>query len=387
MTHYQAIVVGLGAMGSAAAYQLARRGARVLGLDRFAPPHGLGSTHGDTRLTRLATGEGAPYTPIVMRSHEIWRDIERETGTDLLTATGALIISSHARTAVLHDDNFFDNTLAAAQAHGIAHELLDAAQVRRRFPQFAVRDDEFAYFEPEAGFLRPEACVRVQLELARASGAEIHLNERLESFDAGARAASVTTDKGRHTADRLILALGPWLPEVLSRAYRPLFQVSRQVLYWFAPKDAIEPFLAGRFPVFIWELQTTRQGVYGFPAIDGVGGGVKIATEQYRRTTTPDAADRAVTADEIATMYETCVAPCFPGLGRDCVKAATCLYTVTPDFGFVIDNLPGFERVTVVSPCSGHGFKHSAAIGEALAEQILDGECRLDLSAFAFARF
>jgi sarcosine oxidase len=387
MTHYQAIVAGLGAMGSAAAYQLARRGARVLGLDRFAPPHAMGSTHGDTRITRLAIGEGAHYTPIVMRSHEIWRDIERQTGADLLTATGALIISSQARTAILHDDEFFANTLAAAKTHGIAHELLDAAGIRRRFPQFAVRDDEYAYLEPAAGFLRPEACVRAQLDLARANGAEIHLDERLVSFDAGACTVSVTTDTGRYTADRLILTLGPWLPELLGAAHRPLFKVSRQVLYWFAPRNAIAPFLADRFPVFIWELQTTRQGVYGFPAIDGVGGGVKIATEQYRQTTTPHAAHRAVTADEIATMYETCVAPCFPGLGRDCVKAATCLYTVTPDYGFVIDDLPGFERVIVASACSGHGFKHSAAIGEALAERILDGESRLDLSAFTFARF
>jgi sarcosine oxidase len=387
MTHYQAIVVGLGAMGAAAIHQLARRGARVLGVDRFAPPHGLGSTHGDTRISRLAIGEGAHYTPIVLRSHEIWRELERETGADLLTTTGALIISSQARTAVLHDDNFFANTVAAAKAHDIAHELLDAGQIRRRFPQFAVGDDEYAYFEPAAGFLRPEACVRVQLDLALASGAEIHFNERVESFDACARAVSVTTDRGRHTADRLVLTLGPWLAEMLDGAWRPLFKVSRQVLYWFAPKGAIEPFAAGRFPVFIWEMQTTRQGVYGIPAIDGAGGGVKIATEQYRQATTPDDIDRAVSEGEIATMYETCVAPCLPGLGPDCVKAAACLYTVTPDFGFVIDTLPGSDRVIVASPCSGHGFKHSAAIGEALAQQVLDGQSRLDLSAFAFDRF
>jgi sarcosine oxidase len=385
MGHYRAIVAGLGAMGSATAYQLARRGVRVLGIDLFSPPHALGSTHGDTRITRLAIGEGGHYTPLALRSHEIWREIEQQTGADLLTQTGALIISSPAKTSVTHVKNFFANTLAAAKAHGIAHEMLGAAEIRRRFPQFAVRDDEAGYFEHDAGFVRPEACVAAQLKLAQLHGAEIRTQETLLAFESHAREAVVVTDRATHTADILILTVGPWLPEILGERYGRLFQVSRQVLCWFAPNDSIAPFLPGRFPVFIWELQTTRAGIYGFPAIDG--GGIKIATEHYLATTTPGTAEREVSAAEIAALYETCVAPNFPGLSARCVKAVTCLYTVTPDFGFVIDAHPECARVIVASPCSGHGFKHSAAIGEALAELVVDGKSRIDLGAFAFARF
>src|SRR5580692_10504360 len=163
MKRYQAIVIGLGAMGSAALYQLAKRGASVLGIDRYAPPHVHGSSHGDTRITRLAIGEGEHYTPLARRSHEIWREIEKETGADLLTVTGGLILSSPTKTAFTHVEDFFENTLAAARKHGIAHELLDAGEIRKRFPQFAVRNDEVGYFEKEAGFLRPEECVRSQL--------------------------------------------------------------------------------------------------------------------------------------------------------------------------------------------------------------------------------
>src|ERR1700686_3453912 len=166
MSHYQVIVAGLGAMGAAAVFQLARRGARVLGIDQFAPPHAHGSTHGDTRITRLAIGEGEQYTPLALRSHQLWREFEQETGSTLLTISGCLIISSRAKRAFTHVENFFANTLAAAHRYDTAHEVLDAGQIRRRFPQFKVADDEVAYLERDAGFLCPEACVRTQLRLA-----------------------------------------------------------------------------------------------------------------------------------------------------------------------------------------------------------------------------
>jgi sarcosine oxidase len=388
MKRYQAIVIGLGAMGSAALYQLAKRRARVLGIDRYAPPHVHGSSHGDTRITRLAIGEGEHYTPLARRSHEIWGEIEKETGADLLTVTGGLILSSPTKTAFTHVEEFFENTVAAARKHGIAHELLDAGEIRRRFPQFAVRDDEVGYFEKEAGFLRPEECVRAQLKLAARYGAEIRTDEKLIALGTVAGETIVTTDKGSYAADRVILAAGPWLPELIKGQVARLFKVNRQVLYWFDARN-IAPFLPGRFPIFIWELRGTRQGVYGFPAINGEKGGVKVATEQYENATTPDQAGREVSPDEITKMFETCVRQYFPGLNSDCVRTATCLYTVTPDFGFVVDTHPKFERVIVASPCSGHGFKHSAALGEALAERIVDGKSALDssLSAFLLSRF
>jgi sarcosine oxidase len=374
-------------MGAAAAYQLAKRGTRVLGLDRHAPPHSFGSSHGDTRITRLAIGEGAHYTPLAIRSHEIWREIERETGEDLLTTNGGLIISSPDATASMHVEGFFANTVGAAERFGIVHERLDAAQIRARFPQFAVADDEYGYLERNAGFIRPEACIRAQLALARKHGAEIHTGETANDFAQTRDGVTVTSDKGTYAASKLVISAGPWLPQLLSSPYAAPFKVSRQVLYWFDVDGPIAPWLPENCPIFIWDLRDRREGVYGFPAVDGPRGGVKIATEQYLTTTTPEAIVRDVTPEEVAHMHARYVAPYFPSLAARCVKAVTCLYTVTPDFGFVIDRHPEMDRVIVASPCSGHGFKHSAAIGEALAGLALDGQSRFDLSAFGFARF
>ncbi|HEY8696412.1 MAG TPA: N-methyl-L-tryptophan oxidase, partial [Rhizomicrobium sp.] len=267
LRRYEVVVIGLGAMGSAAALQLARRGVRVLGLDRFDPPHGLGSSHGDTRVTRLAIGEGDHLTPLVMRSHELWRGIERESGANLLSETGALIISSDQNAAKTHVEGFFQKTVAAAEKFDIAHELLDAAQIRARYPQFNIRDDEFGYFEPTAGYVRPEECVRAQLMLARKHGADLRTSETVLGFEASTDGVVIATDKGRYAADKIILAAGPWLPELLGGNLAELFQIYRQVQFWFVAQPA-EEFVSPRFPVFIWELQNSKQGLYGFPALD-----------------------------------------------------------------------------------------------------------------------
>ena len=370
------IVLGLGAMGSATLYQLAKRGVRALGIDQFSPPHALGSSHGDTRITRLAIGEGEEYTPLALRSHEIWREIEGETGVDLLATTGGLIISSAGPRATCHVPGFFENTLAAAKRHGIRHDLLDAGEIRRRFPQFAVRDDEVGYHEPEAGFLRPEACVDAQLRLAERHGAAIHRNEKAQRFTQEDGVVRLWTELGQYRARRLVVTAGPWLPGLLGETWAGRFTVRRQVLYWFREKDEIEAFRPDRFPVFIWELSGQAQPSYGFPAIDGAGGGVKIASEQHELATTPESVARAVAPGEIRAMFEEKVAPCFPGLSGDCVKAVTCLYTMTADCRFVIEPHPDCPGVVVASPCSGHGFKHSAAIGERLARMVIEDAAR-----------
>ena len=386
MVRYDAIVAGLGAMGSAACWQLARRGAQVLGLDRHAPPHALGSTHGDTRVTRLAIGEGDHLSPLAIRAHELWREIERETGEALLTTNGGLIVSSESRTSRTHVEGFFTNTVAAAKRFNIAHELLDAPAMRKRFPAFRVRDDEVGYFEGTAGFLRPEACVAAELALARRAGADIRDNERVLGYEEDGDGVTVTTERARYRADRLILSLGPWLPEMLEERYARLFRIHRQVLFWFDIEGPLQHFLPESFPIFIWELQGAAQGIYGFPAVNGASGGLKIATEQFSEATHADGVVRDVSDAEISAMYETYVSPNFAGLGRRCVRSAVCLYTVTPDFGFVIDWLPGARRILVASPCSGHGFKHSATVGEILAELTTEGKSRFDIRPFRFAR-
>jgi sarcosine oxidase len=183
----------------------------------------------------------------------------------------------------------------------------------------------------------------------------------------------------------VIVAAGAWLPELIGREHP--FKVFRQVQYWFSPKDGVASFRPDRFPVFIWELRTQRQGIYGFPATDGVTGGIKIATEYFESATDPKSVAREVSREEIAAMHETFVVPHFPCVTSSCVRTATCLYTVTPDFGFVIDRHPDSDRMILASPCSGHGFKHSPAIGEALAQIVVDGASRQNLDAFRLSRF
>jgi sarcosine oxidase len=387
MRSFDAIVLGLGAMGSAAVYHLAKKGCRVVGLDRFSPPHPLGSTHGDTRITRLAIGEGEQYTPLALRSHELWRQLEADTGETLLTTNGGLVISSASATSHTHVERFFDNTVGAARRFGIAHELIDATEIRRRFPQFRVADDERGYLEHGAGFVRPERCVAAHLRQAEARGATIRRDERAIAFEASATGVRVTTERDSYVAASLIVAAGAWLPGLVGPEIARHFTVYRQALFWFAIDGPPRAFAVERCPVFIWEVTGRPQGIYGFPAVDGPLGGVKVASERFDAPTHADAARRDVTEDEARSMHTDYVAPYVSGVGARCIKALTCLYTVTRDFGFVLDRHPAFERVIVASPCSGHGFKHSPAIGESLAEAATGGASRFDWSPFALSRF
>ncbi len=385
---YDAIVLGLGAMGSAALYQLARKGKRALGLDQYAPPHTLGSTHGDTRITRQAIGEGAEYVPLALRSYELWREIEQLTGHDLLTITGGLIMASQSTQDAMHGaDSFLRATIAVARQCNIAHTVLETDQIRRRFPQFQLAGDELGYYEDNAGFLRPERCIQAQLALAERFGATIHTNERALEYQPDATNSSVTvkTTRGSYRAEKLVITAGPWIGSLLEPGYARYFTVYRQALYWFGLKGAIEPFLPDRFPIFIWARP--HSAIYGFPAIDGPTGGVKVATEDYTKATTPDTVERAISDQEIREMYEQRIAGGLPDLSDTCIKAVSCLYTTTPDERFVLDTHPRHPQVIIASPCSGHGFKHSAAIGEALAELVIDGKSHIDLSRFSLRRF
>lgn len=381
---YDAIVVGLGAMGSATLYQLAKLGKNVLGIDQFDPPHVMGSTHGDTRITRQAIGEGAQYTPLSLRSYELFREIEKLTGKSLLTVTGGIIISSDGRVGANHVPGFFDSTVKVAKQYGIKHEMLSATEVRKRFPHFNISDNEKAYYEFEAGFLRPEECIRAQLALAKQLGATIHTNEKMKGFDATGSGVTVRTENGSYQCDKLVVSPGPWIVDRVDSELRALFKVHRQVLYWFDVVKRYEDF--AKSPIFIWEPQGKPQGIYGFPAIDGVDGGFKIATEAYLVTTHPDKVIREVSEEETTEMFETYVAPLFPDAGRKVIKSVVCMYTVTGDAGFVIDKHPMTDRVIVCSPCSGHGFKHSAAIGEAVAQVVTAGKSNIDISEFTFEK-
>jgi sarcosine oxidase len=376
------IGVGLGAMGSAAVYQLAKRGAKVIGIDRYSPPHTLGSTHGDTRVTRLAIGEGEHFVPFAIRSHEIWREIESETGVSVMTNTGGLIMSSASGQSLHGSKQFLETTVAAAEKFGIAHRVLNAREIGAEFPQFILDGSERGYFEDEAGFLRPELGVATQLDRAAKLGTDIRLNERVLRIEKDRSGVKVTTDKGNYSAATAIVSAGPWVSELIPAASE-MFKVYRQVLYWFDVSGAYEQYELGKFPIFIWSFgRFDGDFVYGFPALNGREGGLKVASEVFDATTTPDQAERNVTDAEAASVFANYVSGKLTGVGDRCVRSAVCLYTSTADSNFVIDWID--ENVLLASPCSGHGFKHSAAIGETLAELALTRTSKIDVSPFRY---
>jgi sarcosine oxidase len=377
------VVVGLGAMGSAATLHLARRGARVIGIDCSAPPNADGSSHGDTRITRLAVGEGDAYVPLVRRSHELWREFEDEQSERLMVQCGGLVLGCLQSSGQHGVANFVAATIEVARRHGIEHELLAAADISRRFEVFVVAD-EIGYFEPAAGYLRAPSCIRAQLELAERAGATLRRYETVTGWQSTAAGVTVETDAGSISAAAMVLAVGPWLPE-LAPELASVLSVQRQVQYWFDVAGDLGKF--EKLPVYIW-MHGSQPGqyLYGFPAVDGPAGGVKIATESFGDPTTPRDAERAVGDDEVAGMFATHVARRFAGVSPRCRRSAVCLYTMTPDFGFIVDRHPLHANVVVASPCSGHGFKHSAAVGECVAQLALGDASAIDLAPFCFER-
>lgn len=384
---YDVAVIGLGAMGSAALYQLAKRGVKAIGIDRFSPPHDQGSTHGETRITRQAIGEGEVYVPLALRSHEIWREVEAQTGEHLLTQNGCLIIGSEDRRAEGNVRiDFMGRTLRAARQYDISHEVLDAAEVRRRFPQFRAHDGEVGYLEPGGGYLNPERCVATQLTLARHLGASLLLDTLVLSVRQEGDGVRIVTDRDEIVAGQAIVSAGPWASALLGAPFDRLLTPTRQVMHWFP----VEPEAAQSWaesPVFIWSHGTgPNDFFYGFPSLPG-SGTVKTAGEQYDEATDPDGIERRIAPDEAGLMRKKHLDGRLAGLRPDGARAVTCLYTVTPDSNFLIDRHPDQDRVLVVSPCSGHGFKHSAAIGEAAAQIMVDGRSAIDMSSFSLSRF
>jgi sarcosine oxidase len=364
------LVIGLGAMGAATVYQLVKRGVKVRGVDQFTPPHTHGSTHGETRITRAAIGEGLQFVPLAMRSHQLWREIENESGETLFNACGGLILARAGQESWMHDQrDFLGNTFRAAEVFGIAHERLSTRDIAARFPQFILQGDEYAYFEPGAGYLAPEACVRSQLQLATQYGADLSYGEKVISVAYVGKQTIVETDRARYTPDTTIVTAGPWLPTLLPTLAARL-TIRRQVLYWFEREVVYDPMLSYRssdFPIFIWHWGANAdKSFYGFPQHNN-SNMIKVAGEQRAFSTTPETVNRTVSQTEIAEMYANHIAGKLRGISARCVKAATCLYTNAPSANFIIDRLPDAPETIVVSACSGHGFKHSAAIGEAVA--------------------
>lgn len=378
---YDLIVVGLGAMGTAVTFHAARMGQRVLGIDRFAPPHALGSTKAETRITRLAVGEGPQYLPFVRRSHEIWRELEAETGTDLLHECGGIIITEQQPVPGQRWEDFVVETARIAGDGGIPYDVMSPGEVRANHPWIAVPDERNAGYEPTAGLVMAEDAVRVQLALAQASGATLHVNEMVASINPDDNGVTVRTDVGNYRGERVVLATGPWFSELAAPDHAAQVQVTRQVVYWFEVED-LSSFTTTAIPFVMWISQRDEDYIGLFPMPPGGTPAVKILGEQFIETTDPKSVDRSVSQTEIDTFYDTHVATKFSGITRNCVRAEVCLYTNTTDDHFLIDTDPRSDRITVMSPCSGHGFKHSTALGEAVAQRVTTGASDLDLAPF-----
>jgi sarcosine oxidase len=380
MVKHDVIVIGLGAMGSASVYQLAKYGLNVLGIDQFSPPHTYGSSHGETRITRQAIAEGKAYVPLVLRANEIWKEIEAETGRHLYTKTGILIMASNTS---LHPNKFLDDTIVAANQYEIEHSELNANELKGQFPQFNIQGDEKGYFEDGAGFLYAEECIEAQLELSVKHGATINTHEKFLSYHQLSDGILVKTEKAEYLTEKLVLTVGPWVNEVLPDRYKDSIKIYRQVLYWFEIEGDIQKYQVGSFPVFNWEFNTAHENfIYGFPSLDGKS--IKIATEQYSEETTADNVNRVVTEQEIDEMHATNIAPYLPDVSRTCARTESCLYSVAPDWRFLLDRHPDNQNIIIASPCSGHGFKHSAAIGEVITSLVLGVQPTIDISEFGF---
>jgi sarcosine oxidase len=376
---YHTIVLGLGAMGSATLYHLARRGLPVLGLERFTPAHTLGSSHGQSRIIRTAYFEDPAYVPLLRRAYELWDELQRGAGEPLLAITGGLMIGAP-------DSALVRGAARSAREHGLAHELLDAAELRRRFPQFHAPADTVALYEDVGGIVHPEAAIAAHLHGAAAAGATLQFEEPVLEWEAAPSGdrVRVTTPRAAYEAERLVIAAGAYAPALLADLGLPL-TVQRNVLYWFAPTRERALFAPERCPIFIWEADDAPTA-YGFPELPGAPGGVKVAFHGHGPLTTPAQIDRAVHPHEVDAM-RAWLAPRMPAIAAGALRAtATCMYTLTPDEHFLLDRHPRHPQLLLCSPCSGHGFKMASVVGEIMADMAEHGATAHPIAPFGVAR-
>lgn len=369
---FDVAVIGLGAMGSAALFHLARRGLKVIGLERFQPGHDKGSSHGESRAIRLGYFEHPSYVPLARRAYENWAEVERLTGETVLTKTGVLEIGKP-------DSVIFNGSLAASRQHGLEHEVLDAAEMRRRHPQFTLPDDYMTVWQPDGGFVRPELANRLHLELAREQGADIRFGTHVLGIEPSSDGVRLRTVDGEIAAGRVVVSAGGWVADLVPEL-KPHLSLARQVLCWFEPKEP-RALTLGKLPVFI--IDGEDDIAYGFPDI---GSGFKCASHlaSGELTHADEARQDAGPTDE--ARMRTFLEAYLPLAAGPVSAMKTCFYTKTRDEDFVIDLHPGDSRIVVASPCSGHGFKFASVIGEVLADLATEGGTAHDISRFTLAR-
>ena len=353
---YDVIVVGLGAMGSSALYQLSRRGLRVLGLEAFEPGHQLGSFHGESRVIRLAYYEHPSYVPLLQRAYSLWTSLEAESGEDLLRITGGLMIGAP-------DSELVSGARESAEQHALDHEILTAEEVRYRYPALHPSDDEIALWEPQAGFLSPERCIETFVRFAQA---EKHYREPVRRWSDH----EVETDAGKYLADKVVFTCGARHSKLLG-ARTPLVTTERVPLFWLQPSA---PDLFARLPVYLWETEGPDL-FYGFPHVEWPG--VKVARHHSRDICDPDTMDRTTTAQDEA-LLRGLIERRIPALNGPVVSSLVCMYEDSPDENFLIDRLTDHANVIYAAGFSGHGFKFASVIGEILADLVTTGRATSD---------
>jgi sarcosine oxidase len=373
------IVIGLGAMGSATAMHLASRGHRVLGFDQFTPPHSHGSSHGQTRIIRQSYWEDPRYVPLLLRAYDLWRRLEVDSGRSLLHITGGLMIGRATGDLVARSK-------ASAERFMLPHEVLSATQIRSLYPAFRIDDDWVALWERDAGYLYPEACIEQQLLRSTLARAELHFDEPAMEWNAlPGGGVLVRTTRERYSADHLVIAAGPWAPQVLRELNLPL-RITRQVVHWFEPIGSMDFFRQDRMPIYIREMEEDQPLLYGFPLTGPDSEGVKVGLHGSNDFCSPETVNRAIDPAEERIIRER-VAEALPLLAGQLLHAETCLYTMTPDEHFVIDKHPQFSQVTLAAGFSGHGFKFASVLGEVLADLATDCKPAFDLELFSIRRF
>ena len=374
MPSYDAIVIGVGGMGSAAVYHLARRGLKVLGLEKYAVPHEMGSSHGYSRMIRYTLQEHPSYVPLVRRSYELWHEMEETAGEELMVTTGSI-------RAGAPDSPFFLNAKEACDLHSIPYEILTPSEVNKRFPGYRFPEEISSVYQADGGFLLPERCIVTHVQAAERAGADVHSQETVLDWEVRGDGVQVRTDRDTYTAGRLVVTAGPWaanlVPELAAYAVP-----ERQVMGWFQPERP-ELYTAETFPVF--GVFTEEGRYYGFPS--HVVPGFKIGRAHHLlQKVDPDAIDREVHPEDEDILRQA-VNRYFPLAAGKLLDRKTCMYTNTPDGHFMIGTLPGQPQVSVAAGFSGHGFKFASVIGEIMADLTQNGATEHDINLFRLDRF
>jgi sarcosine oxidase len=371
---YDAIVVGVGGMGSATVYHLARAGLSVLGLEQFDIPHEHGSSHGVNRIIRLAYFENPAYVPLLRRAYELWRQIEDISHERLLVITGSI-------DAGYESESLVAGSLLACKEHHLPYELLDAAGVNRRFPGYRLNPEMAAVYQPDGGFVLCERAIVTYVMAALDLGADVHAREPVLGWKADASGVCVRTQNCEYRGRRLVLTAGPWISKLLLNL-RDTAVPERQVLIWVHPKKP-DLFRLGTFPVF--NLRSALGHFYGLP-IYGVPG-FKLGKFHHRmQVTDPNCVDRDIHPEDEEVLREA-IRAYFPEADGQTMALKTCLFTNTPDGHFIIDCLPELPQVAVAAGFSGHGFKFCSVVGEIMADLVSHGSSQFDLKMFQLNRF